>query len=384
MTGTPTLSYTPSLTPPFSYTPTGTPTLTDTPTATGTATSTVTPPSTYTPTPTLTTTATPTFPYTATNTPTLTSTPTFTATATSTGTPTPPNVQLAVGGSNPSGEAVLPGTANVPLLQFQLTNTGSMNVTVTSLQVSIQGGSGVTEVSLTLGSLVLGTGSLSSGTAVLNLATPIILGPGGIGSYMVDFSFSTSAQGTYAAVLSPTDVTGVFAYGTANMTGGTLTSNNCVVELATATVTSTLTSVWTALPPATATATATATSTASATSTVTPLPTPTITATLVWTGTPTYAPNVVISPPYPNPSQGGPVVVSVQAPGPMAIKWKIYTLSFRQILEGDPAPSATAQLVWNLTDKAGATVSNGLYYWMVEVTGNGSTTRKVYKVLVLR
>jgi hypothetical protein len=93
---------------------------------------------------------------------------------------------------------------------------------------------------------------------------------------------------------------------------------------------------------------------------------------------------VVVSPPYPNPSLGGPVAVTVEAPSPVSIKWKIYTLSFREIDERDLAPTASAQLVWNLSDKSGAIVSDGLYYWVIEVTKSGSTTRTVRKVLVLR
>jgi hypothetical protein len=174
---------------------------------------------------------------------------------------------MSVGGSNPSGTVVLSGSSNVPVLQIQFTNTAATPVTITSLQVPVSGGAGVVSVSLTNGASTLGTGAPSGGTAVINLGSPIALGPNQTGDYILNVSFAPTASGNFNVSLGSSNVTAVFSNGLANVTGSA-TSNTFVVEQATST----------------------------------PLPTATETI------TPTLTPvtQVVISAPYPNPSEGGP------------------------------------------------------------------------------
>jgi hypothetical protein len=260
-------------------------------------------------------------------------------------------IQLSVGGSNPSGSVVLSGTSNVPVLQIQLSNTTSTPVTITSLQVPVSGGSGVISVSVTNGSEVLGSAAPSAGTAVITLTIPLVLGPNGSGTYDVTFSFAPTASGNYGTVLNSNQVSAVYSNGTADVTGSAASNTFVVVE---------------------ATQTATPTSTAS------------LTATPAATLTPTPVSQTVISIPYPNPVHVAPVVVTVDSPGPANIKWGIYTLAFRKIASGEQNQITSTQLVWNLTDKAGNPVSDGLYYWVVEVAGNGSTVKKINKILVLK
>ena len=140
-------------------------------------------------------------------------------------------------------------------------------------------------------------------------------------------------------------------------------------------------------PTLTATKTPTSTPTPSATFTRSPTSTlsPTWTPTGSPTGTPTPgSPVIVISPPYPNPVKGSPVVsVRVQSPGDSEAAWDVFTTAYRKVAGGTRAIPGDGILQWGLKDDRGTPVAAGLYYFRVRVTGHPSAV-KILKVLVLK
>ena len=78
----------------------------------------------------------------------------------------------------------------------------------------------------------------------------------------------------------------------------------------------------------------------------------------------------------------GPVRINVSVPSPAMVEWSVFTLNFRKITSGQISVNSTGIVQWDLRDKNGARVADGLYYIRVEVLGPNPVT-KVYKVLVL-
>jgi len=87
--------------------------------------------------------------------------------------------------------------------------------------------------------------------------------------------------------------------------------------------------------------------------------------------------------PYPNPSQGKPVSISIQVPGQTTIKWTVYTLSFRKIAEGETTINQTGTIQWDFKDRYQNQVANGLYYMRVQAI-RGITISKIFKIMLLR
>jgi len=111
--------------------------------------------------------------------------------------------------------------------------------------------------------------------------------------------------------------------------------------------------------------------------------TPTNTPTVTPTYTPTLSSIIVISAPYPNPSNGVPISFNLQATGLSTVTMDVFTLSFRKVTSQTTQISGYQTLQWDLKDRTGDPVSNGLYYVRLRVTG-GQTVAKIQKVLILR
>lgn len=62
------------------------------------------------------------------------------------------------------------------------------------------------------------------------------------------------------------------------------------------------------------------------------------------------------------------------------MEWGVYTPAFRKIFEGTAEPTGKAVFHWDLRDRFGTPVANGLYYLRIRVGYSVWT----YKVLVLR
>ena len=117
--------------------------------------------------------------------------------------------------------------------------------------------------------------------------------------------------------------------------------------------------------------------------TATPSFTPTFTSTSSPVPTAT-ATRGVVSNPYPNPSQGGPVHVDIQLNGPSKVKFGVFTAAFRKIYENSFYAATNQTLVWDLKDKTGALAASGLYYLRIQVDEASGITVKIKKVLVVR
>ena len=413
-TPTPTSTNTVGNTMTASNTPTTSPTRTpsstpsDTPTSTASATASRTPTNTTTNTPTKTGTSTPTNTASATPTRTPTNSPTVTPLFTATFTATTVTVQISAGTSMPSNSTQLPGTSNVPVLQFQLNNPGISNVTLTSLTLSAMGsgndGTGISSVSLYVDTngngivdgsdTLLGTATYSgnNGTAVFNFTNSVP--SNGSKTYLVVDNFTGTANGTFQTqVTNVTDLSGTNGTGPVNFNGAPLTGAVLTLSAATATVTNTLTptnsptssftpSVTKSFTPTktnTPTFTNTASSTPTATVTATSSATRTFTPVFTATSTPKGKPTPIV---YPNPAPGGTVNILPPATnGPSDVTVKIYTVAFRKVVERtyENIPSGTA-VPLELADRWGTPLASGLYYVVVDT----NTGRSTGKLIILR
>jgi hypothetical protein len=115
------------------------------------------------------------------------------------------------------------------------------------------------------------------------------------------------------------------------------------------------------------------------TSTFTRTSSPTITATY----TPTITSQIVISAPFPNPSNGLPITFNIQVPGESTVTLDVFTLAFRKIYSQTTHADGPLTLQWDLRDISGVQVANGVYFVRIHITGSQSTT-KIIKILILR
>jgi hypothetical protein len=73
----------------------------------------------------------------------------------------------------------------------------------------------------------------------------------------------------------------------------------------------------------------------------------------------------------------------VLVPGTADVNWDVETVSFRKICEYKTSVTGSDTLRWDLKDKYGSQVANGLYYIRVQVAGAQPLAR-ILKVMVLR
>jgi hypothetical protein len=131
--------------------------------------------------------------------------------------------------------------------------------------------------------------------------------------------------------------------------------------------------------------TPTNTPTSTPTNTLTPQPTSTHTdtPTITPTDTPTPSSKIIISAPFPNPSNGSPIFFNVEVPGPSTVTLDVFTLSFRKIFSETEQINGSQTLQWDLKDVSGVAVANGVYYVRIHVKGSQSST-EILKVMILR
>jgi hypothetical protein len=216
---------------------------------------------------------------------------------------------------------------------------------LTAITVPVTGGSGVTEVTLeTTGGTVLGTGTVSGGTAVLTLSQPLVVAADSSVTYQLDLSFSSSASGPYSVTLLPGDLGASSASGPASFSG---TATGAVVTVASPT----------------ATPSGTPTVTRSPTRTATPSP----------KGTPVVYPNPVTGP--------GPVNLRVPLTAASSVEVDVFTTAFRLVNQvNDPLVEPGQTIPVPLTDRWGNPLADGLYYLVVHAQGMTWTV----KLLVIR
>ena len=91
----------------------------------------------------------------------------------------------------------------------------------------------------------------------------------------------------------------------------------------------------------------------------------------------------MISPPFPNPTNGSPITFKIQVPGESTVTLDVFTLAFRKVYGETTQADGLLTLQWDLKDVSGVGVANGVYYVRIHVVGNQSAT-KILKVLILR
>jgi hypothetical protein len=108
------------------------------------------------------------------------------------------------------------------------------------------------------------------------------------------------------------------------------------------------------------------------------------------TATSTSLNGVICSPPFPNPATTGPIQINVTTPGNSTIEMDVFSTAFRKIAEhtymsggGNSPLGIVTSVQWDLQDKMGMKVADGLYYIRIIVKGREDTV-KIFKVLVLR
>jgi hypothetical protein len=93
--------------------------------------------------------------------------------------------------------------------------------------------------------------------------------------------------------------------------------------------------------------------------------------------------------PYPNPVSNGPLRIDITTPGSASIEMDVFTTAFRKIVEhttsanGGGGNGVVTSVEWDLRDRTGAMIANGLYYVRLHVSGVEEST-KIFKVLVIR
>jgi hypothetical protein len=200
-----------------------------------------------------------------------------------------------------------------------------------------------------------------------------------VGTYQASLASNAGLSGTNLTTGQPVQITGAPVNGAVITLVAPTPTNTATFTSTNTPVPPTATNTFTATPTSTFTQVFTATSTSSFTSTSTA--TPVFTSTHSPTATSTLG---IVSQPYPNPSQGGPISVNIQLNGPSQIKFGVFTAAFRKIREEQTAASANTILTWDLRDKAGSPVASGLYYLRIEVVTASGTVVKIKKVLVLQ
>lgn len=344
-TGTPTstsvssFTGTPSATPSSTLTATASLTPTFSPTLTASWTTTATPSSTTTASPSFTTS--PTATLSATATPSLTSTKTLTSTATGTGTltPVPSNTPTSTASLTPS-----PTVTYSPTLIPTYSPTGTPSSTPTRTATFTATASPTASTTKTLTSTSTGTPSGTPTKTATSTATST-------GTLTPIPTNTPSASPTQSTTKTPT-----FS------------------------PTSTFSPTLTLTPTRTPIASATSTLMATETSTVSATPSLTLTPFIVSTSTPSPS-QIVLQLPFPNPSYGAPILLSLEAPGGSTANWDVFTTAFRKVASGSLGPNG---IEWDLKDKNGAQVSSGLYYLRVVARDGHETVTKLFKLLVLR
>ncbi len=377
-TATSTNSPTSSATVTRTNTATNTPTASSTNTATHTSTNTATNTATVTATNTATRTSTNTSTQTATNSATLTpaitstfsNTPTNTATQTTTNTATNTASLTATNSSTSTPTNTATHTVTNTATQTA-TNTASSTTTSSSTNTPTPTVTNTATITPAITSTFTNTSTNTASSTATNTPT----------STATHTSTNTATQtATDTATVTPAD-TGTFT-NTPTHTA-TSTTSSTATNTPTPTATNTPTHTVTTTPTVTSTYSKTNTPTATLTGTPTNTFTPTGTPTITPTYTPTITSEIIISAPFPNPSNGTPITFNIQVPGESTVTLDVFTLAFRKIYSETTQADGPLTLQWDLRDVSGVQVANGVYFVRIHVSGSQSAT-KILKVLILR
>ncbi len=86
--------------------------------------------------------------------------------------------------------------------------------------------------------------------------------------------------------------------------------------------------------------------------------------------------------PYPNPVSGNRgVKVDLAFPCSMSLRVKVFSVSYRKVLDVTMPVAGRKSWTWDLRDGKGKPVAGGLYYLVFEADGKDAKTRRL---IVLR
>jgi hypothetical protein len=294
--------------------------------------------------------------YTSTKTFTPTPTGTLAPTTTPSFTPMPPTLSVSVGSNSPGNSNEQPGASNVDVFQVRVTNSSSIQVTLTGLTLAASGtgddNSGIGSVMIYVDNnadgvlegsdTYLGTSAYSLDNGTISFGFNSSVPAGTSVNYLVVDNFSTAApDGTYVAGVNAGGLSGSCAYGSVQFSG--LPVSGATITIAHATYTPTVTS----------------------------------------TPTETALPNTSTLVVYPNPADGTQPV-SIHVPGrteKSAVMVQIFTVAFRLVRQLEPPQTLVgADVKIDLKDKNGTPLASGLYYVVVTV----DSERSVGKLLILK
>jgi hypothetical protein len=71
------------------------------------------------------------------------------------------------------------------------------------------------------------------------------------------------------------------------------------------------------------------------------------------------------------------------ADGPLEMKWAVFTVAFRKVMEESRSIDGTGEIHWDLKETWGKPVANGLYYVRIDIVGKEKMS-KILKVIVNR
>jgi len=86
---------------------------------------------------------------------------------------------------------------------------------------------------------------------------------------------------------------------------------------------------------------------------------------------------MVVLSPYPNPARGVPVHLIVESACSLHVQWAVFTHAYRKIMGGELDINGTGTVTWDLKDKSGKEVANGVYYIRLTAGENKTVVRKV-------
>jgi len=107
-----------------------------------------------------------------------------------------------------------------------------------------------------------------------------------------------------------------------------------------------------------------------------------MTATITPIFSPASAPNFIISNAYPNPSHGLPIQWDVQASGTWRVELSVFTSGYRKIRQEILTVNGNTTLAWDLRDRQGSLVANGIYFVRLKASYGSQTITRIFKVIV--
>jgi hypothetical protein len=94
------------------------------------------------------------------------------------------------------------------------------------------------------------------------------------------------------------------------------------------------------------------------------------------------APGFTLSNAYPNPSHGTPIQWDAQVSGTWTVDLSVFTSRNRKIRQEIFTVNGNTTLTWDLRDKQGGLVANGIYFVRFKAVNGSQIVTRIFKVIV--